>query len=529
MKRLLSTVTIAGLALTGLTAVAPAAVAAPPAATGSISWTACDDPGLADAGAVCAGLAVPLDYAHPHGAKITLALAMVRHTVPDSEFQGVMLVNPGGPGGSGLGLATLGQAVPNGVGDFYDWIGFDPRGVGSSSPSISCIPDYFAGPRPDYIPFTRAIEKEWLARSRSYAQACGADAGRLLEHMTTIDAAKDMDQIRKALGRRQINYYGFSYGTYLGQVYSTMFPNRVRRMVFDGTVDPTRVWYQANLDQDVAFEKTEKIFFGWVARYDDVYHLGTSEAAVEKRYYAEQDLLRKDPAGGVVGPDEWADIFLNAGYAQFLWPFVGSVFDAWANARDVDTLVSTYEAVEGIGDDNLFAVYNSVQCTDAQWPPNYSTWRRDNTRVYAKARFFTWGNVWFNAPCLFWPAPAHHPLSIDGSKVASLLMINETLDAATPYPGSLEVRHRYPGARLIAEPGGTTHAGSLGGNACVDDRIADYLATGALPDRRPGNRADAICAPLPQPVPEEATVSTLSAGSSAGPAATARLKALLHR
>jgi hypothetical protein len=252
---------------------------------------------------------------------------------------------------------------------------------------------------------------------------------------------------------------------------------------------------------------------------------------VEKRYYAEQDLLRKDPAGGVVGPDEWADIFLNAGYAQFLWPFVASVFDAWANARDVDTLVNTYELVEGIGNDNLFAVYNSVQCTDVQWPPNYSTWRRDNWRVYAKAPFFTWGNVWFNAPCLFWPAAAHRPLTIDGSKVASVLMINETLDAATPYPGSLEVRSRYPGARLIAEPGGTTHAGSLGGNACVDDRIADYLATGVLPDRKPGNRADAICAPLPQPVPESAAAAAASADSARLVVATrlAALRALIPR
>ena len=116
-------------------------------------------------------------------------------------------------------------------------------------------------------------------------------------------------------------------------------------------------------------------------------------------------------------------------------------------------------------------------------------------------------------------------MSIDGSRVDSLLLIDETLDAATPYPGSLEVRRRYPDARLIAEPGGTTHAGSLFGNACVDDRIADYLATGALPDRRAaGNRADVLCAPLPQPVPEDATASTLSAGS-ANPAVAARLAA----
>ena len=97
-----------------------------------------------------------------------------------------------------------------------------------------------------------------------------------------------MDSIRKALGEKQINFYGFSYGTYLGQVYATLFPNQVRRMVLDGDVDPTRVWYAANLDQDVAFDKNIKIYFDWVAKYDAIYHLGTTGEAVEKRYYYDQ-------------------------------------------------------------------------------------------------------------------------------------------------------------------------------------------------------------------------------------------------
>src|SRR5207248_3610128 len=129
-----------------------------------------------------------------------------------------------------------------------------------------------------------------------YARACGRSGGALLSHMTTIDSAKDMESIRAALGASQINYYGFSYGTYLGQVYSTLFPQRMRRMVLDSNVDPRDVWYQANLNQDIAFETNIKIWFGWVAKFDSVYHLGTTEKAVEKLWYSEKGALAKQPA-----------------------------------------------------------------------------------------------------------------------------------------------------------------------------------------------------------------------------------------
>src|SRR5947209_13971725 len=125
----------------------------------------------------------------------------------------------------------------------------------------------------------------------------------------TIDSARVMDSIRAGVWQKQINYYSFSYGTYLGQVYATLFPTRMRRMVLDSNVDPRKVWYQANLDQDVAFEKNIKIWFGWLAKYDSVYHLGTTEDAVEKLFYKIQYDLRSQPAEGKIGPDEWTDIF----------------------------------------------------------------------------------------------------------------------------------------------------------------------------------------------------------------------------
>jgi pimeloyl-ACP methyl ester carboxylesterase len=465
---------------------------------GSLRWGACTNPTLVRFKAQCAMLSVPLDYARPSGAKIRLAVSRVRHTAPASRYQGVMLVNPGGPGGSGLVLSVLGGFVPQQAGAAYDWIGFDPRGVGSSRPALRCNPSYFNGPRPDYVPRTRAIEAAWLARSASYALACRRAGGGLLDHVKTTDNARDMDAIRSALGRRQINYYGFSYGTYIGQVYATMFPSRVRRMVLDANIDPRKVWYQANLGQDFAFETVLQHFFAWAARHDSTYHLGTTRRTVERRYYAEQDRLRARPRGRL-GPAEWSDAFLVAGYSQGSWPAVASAFAAFARRDDAAPATALYQSADGPGDDNTFAIYLATSCTDARWPRSWSTWRRDNTRVARRAPFLTWANAWFNAPCAFWPARSASPVNVRGRHLPRILLLSETLDAATPYSGSLEVRRRFPSASLIATAGGTTHANSLNGNACVDNRIATYLRNGTTARRLRGSRADVVCAPLPEP------------------------------
>ena len=482
---------------------APAVPTPPP-----IKWAACTD--IAPT-AQCGLLTVPLDYSHPNGAKIQLAVSRVPHTVAANKYQGVMLVNPGGPGGSGLGLSILGQFVPNHAGDAYDWIGFDPRGVGSSIPALSCKPNYFHNNRPSYIPTSQSLVNTWLTMTRNYAAACGQAQPALLQHIKTIDSAKDMESIRLALAAPQINYYGFSYGTYLGQVYSTLYPSHVRRMVLDSNVDPRRVWYAANLDQDTAFDRNINIWFGWVAKYDSVYHLGKTQKAVHDLWYAQLAALTKHPAGGKLGGDEWTDAFLYAGYYQSTWTDLGSVFAAWIHNHDLNAVLAAFKNADGPGNDTGYAVYDAVQCSDVQWPTNWATWAKDNAAIYQKAPFETWSNAWYNAPCINWPAKAGTPVKIDGSKVKSALLIDETLDAATPYTGSLEVRRLYPHSALLALPGGTSHANSLFGDACEDNTIARYLADGTLPARKAGsNTADAYCAPLPQPVPT-ASAATVAA------------------
>src|SRR5262245_6000451 len=156
----------------------PAATAQPsrPSAGGytppPIQWGKCTIPLLVSKGAQCGYVVVPLDYSRPNGTKIQLEVSRIKHKTPDSQDQGPMLVHPGGPGGSGLTLPVIGADVPHKAGDPYDWIGFDPRGVGLSKPALSCIADYDGYNRPPYVPVTRQIERAWLVRSKAYAKAC---------------------------------------------------------------------------------------------------------------------------------------------------------------------------------------------------------------------------------------------------------------------------------------------------------------------------------------------------------------------
>jgi pimeloyl-ACP methyl ester carboxylesterase len=534
MKRLIAASAAIGLGVSLLATAQPASAAqAPsqfvPVTASTIQWGPCNDETLDFFGSVCGTLQVPLRSYEPNGTKVTLALSMHKHTVPDAQYQGIMLVNPGGPGGSGKIYSVFGDPQVSGLvsSASYDWIGFDPRGVGESTPSLSCDPDYNAGVQPDYNAVTGAGLTYWLNRTKQYARDCKAHDKGLLNYLTTADNARDMDAIRKAMGQKQLNYYGFSYGTYLGQTYSSLFPQNVRRQVFDGTVDPTGVWYRDNLDQDVAFDKNMDIWFGWLAQHDDVYGLGATGAEVKSLWYATRAKATTAPIAGAVGPSEWTDVFLGAGYYQSTWTELGSVFSDYIVKGDAAPLLAENAATESLGDDNGYAMYLGTQCSEGPWPKSWDTWKADNAAIFKDHPFETWANAWFNAPCIFWQGANRTPVTIDGSKVASTLMVNETLDAATPYSGSLVVRKLFPNARLIATPGGTTHSNSLAGNPCVDGQIDAYLLTGALPARKAGNQADATCAPLPQPTPELSLVSPADTSGTA--ISAARVHDLLVR
>jgi pimeloyl-ACP methyl ester carboxylesterase len=469
---------------------------------GTLHWHSCSrqlrQQGVPD----CTMLSVPVDYAKPGGKHISLALDMVPATAPKSQQQGILLVNPGGPGASGLPWPPiLAAGLPKSVAAQYDIVGFDPRGVGSSVPALSCDPGFFSGPRPNYIPANAAAERVLINRAKTYATDCGRGLGWLLPHMTTEDVARDMDAIRMAFGVSKINYYAFSWGTYLGQVYATLFPDRVRRMVLDSTVDPTGVWYADNVDQDYAFQGRLAAFFAWVAKYDSTYQLGGTAAQVRAAWYRARDQLLAHPVDGTIGADEFDDTFLQGGYENGYWPGLAQALSSYLNTGQASDLITQYQAL-GTQDENLFAVYNAVQCSDVNWPRNWSFWNSDTRRIYAKAPFQAWDNAWFNAACAFWPVkgPAK-PLQIKGTGLPGILMLQGTLDPATPYAGAQDAHKLLPSARMVVVEGGGDHGQSMEqpSNTCVQRYLNSYLGTGALPTA-PG-LVNATCPAVPAPTP----------------------------
>lgn len=494
------------------------ATAAP--AQSGIAWHDCSNPFYVELGLQCATLDVAMDPARPSGPVVHLAVTRRAHTSAAAGYQGVVLINPGGPGGSGAAMPFISYLLPDDVAAAYDWIGWDPRGVGDTTPTLSCDPSYFDPVRPPYEPFGHGIERTWLTRSSTYAAACDAAGGDLLEHMSSLDTVRDMESIRVALGQEKINYYGYSYGTYLGQLYATVHPDRVRRMILDSNVQSSTVWEQYNLDQNVGFEKVMQVWYRWIAKYDAVYHLGTSGRAVERTVLRTRAQLARAPKPGF-GAAEFTDALLNAGYSQFPWPGLADGLASLVHDGDASTLQLYY----GSGDDNFYAVYLATECSDARWSRSWNVWRAENNASYAKAPFNTWGNTWFDAPCAFWPVSGGPRPVVHGSTaLPPILLIDQTLDGATPFAGSLEARRLLPTARLIAVLGGTTHASTPDGNPCVDPQIADYLRTGLIVDRKRGPGPDTTCAALPQPVP-----SQLDPGAAAKAGATKELARALVR
>jgi pimeloyl-ACP methyl ester carboxylesterase len=276
-------------------------------------------------------------------------------------------------------------------------------------------------------------------------------------------------------------------------------------MVLDSTVDPTGAWYADNISQDYAFQGRMEAFFAWMAKYDGTYHLGSTAAQVQAAFYAVRGRLAKHPISGASGPligaDEFDDTFLIGGYLNAVWPAFAQALSQTVNSGNSNGIISQYQQY-GVQNENSFAIYNAVECNDVNWPRNWSKWQSDTERVYKTAPFQAWDNAWFNAACAFWPVkgPAT-PFKVNGAGLPPVLMLQGTLDAATPYAGAQDAHRLLPSARMVVVTGGGNHGQSLEypADACVQNYLNRYLATGAVPER-PG-LVNATCSPTPDPTP----------------------------
>ena len=480
---------------------------APGAAPRSIDWGRCGDRFLRRAGGRCGFVAVPLDYDDPEGRKIRIAVSRIRHTSRTS--QGVMLVNPGGPGASGLGLAQIGRFMPRRSGAGYDWIGFAPRGVKPGQPALSCTWD-FRAPNLPFVPANAAQIRAWLRIARLEARGCSGN-GALLDNMRTTDHARDLDEIRKALGVEQINYYGYSYGSYFGQVYATLFPSRVRRMVLDSNVDPTETWYAADREVTLAAERVLETFFAWTARHHGTYRLGRSGRTVKELYLAERRALRRSPVAGGFGPNEWDIAFSVVGYSQSVWPLLAEAFAIWVRDDNPRPLIRALRLLALRLTPNEAAAFLSTACTDSPWPTSAQRLVSDARRLHKRAPINAWPITWGTAACVYWPAEDGPLFDVPGNGVR-MLLVGQTLEAATPFDDSLTVRSIFPESRLVAIRDGTTHGSSpFESGTCANARIAAYLKRGVLPPRRAGSGADVVCAAPPPPRPVRPVPSSRAA------------------
>ncbi|WNE94827.1 alpha/beta hydrolase [Streptomyces luomodiensis] len=505
------------------------AVAAAKAAKKGIDWADCPaDWGLAKP-IQCGYVTVPLDYAKPGGRTIKLAVDRVANTGTADERQGSLIYNPGGPGGSGLRFPTRvtnENPLWTKVSKAYDFVGFDPRGVGHSAP-ISCVDpqEYAKAPKLDPVPDSEADKRVQRTLAREYAKGCEERSGWMLPHMTTPNTARDIDVIRAALGDKKLNYLGVSYGTYIGGVYATLFPTHVRRLIVDSVVNPSRekIWYQANLDQDVAFETRWNDWKAWVAENDAAYHIGDTPAKVQKQWEKLRATAKKSPIGGVVGPAELLGFFQSAPYYDSSWATVAQVWSDYL-AGDETALVEAAgpdlsDTAGNIASENGNAVYTAVECADAKWPTSWAKWDRDNTRLDRDYPFLTWSNAWMNLPCATWGSKQHTPLEVGAAKgLPKTLIVQSTRDAATPYEGAVELHKRLKGSRLITEKDAGSHGVTGLVNACVNDRVDAYLLKGTV------DAKDVTCAPHATPVPAKSGAAAKDAKAAKEAAAAAVVK-----
>ncbi|MEV5963196.1 alpha/beta fold hydrolase [Kribbella sp. NPDC051952] len=473
-------------------ATTPATVTATVSAASSLAFGACPaDIAGSYPELTCATLKVPLDYAHPVGRSVSLLITKRAANNPAKRL-GSLLVNPGGPGGGGASYAgSLTKADANGVRrldpavlDSYDVIGFDPRGVSHSAP-ISCVdPAYFAPPQPDPDnPANRAtLWKSWSG----YADGCAAKSGSVLPFLGTTNVARDMDTIRAALGDPKLNYLGFSYGTYLGAVYGQLFPQKVGRMILDGNIDPTPqdMWYQAGLTQSAALQKRLESYFGWVAQYDSVYHLGSTVAQVRAAWNKTLTDFRTTPHG-VVGGSELLGTAYAVMFSETYWIPFAEAISAYAVAGDDTELVDFSTPDTSAGTEHANAIFNAVICVDSTWSRDRATYERDAARV-AQVSQFAWYNIWTSgSPCQNWPISSPGRVKITGAGLPGVLMFNTIGDPATPYEGALKMHQSLPTSVLVTEKDSGKHCVFANPQAAANPAAnaigTKYLLTGELP------------------------------------------------
>ncbi|MFE2110730.1 alpha/beta hydrolase [Kitasatospora sp. NPDC059463] len=469
-----------------------------PYAQQELRWERCD--AGRPAAFECAKVKVPLDYADPGGRKIEVAVSRVAATNP-GERHGVLLMNPGGPGGPGLTMPVeMEPLLPAEVRERFDLIGFDPRGVGQSSP-IGC--DLTGDEQTVLHPYSARTFAKDVARARSVADKCWAKAGDLLPHLTTRNTARDMDVVRAALGERRISYFGHSYGTYLGSVYLQMFPRRADRFVLDSALDPALAWRGVFRGWAPGAELAFTRWTEWAAARDAAFGLGATPAEVRRTYWelvARADRTPVPIEGGALDGGAIRSAYAEFVHVEAVTPWIVALKAAAAGGTPAPATVAAASAsasaasepvAAGAGAragaftadvpaDNPAAVTWAVSCGDTRsWPRNPEQYRQDAIRD--RARYPLAGDLGATIqPCAFWKSPAGEPATVVNNDGGALIVQN-AWDPRTTLAMAQGMRRALHGARVVTVAGGEGHGVVVNGPSCADPAVARYLTTGRLP------------------------------------------------
>jgi pimeloyl-ACP methyl ester carboxylesterase len=462
-----------------------------PAIGAPIQWTPCGK------GAECGELAVPIDYDNPESGVATIAL--IRFPATGARI-GSLVMNPGGPGGSGVDAATwMVRDVPTALRERFDFVGFDPRGVGNSRPAVWCNSDAEndrerADPMVDYSPEGVARIEQY---SKEFVQRCVDKMGKdFLANVGTASAVKDMDALRAALGDDKLTYIGFSYGTQLGSEYAQAFPQRVRAMVLDGAVDPTVEPMDSMLLQAEAFQKAFNDFAADCAKSPDC-PLGTDPAkAVDVLHSLVNPLVdkpaRTNDLRGLSYPDALTAV-TSALYSPGYWDTLTDGLTALRDGDAADDLLDLADEYMGRDSDghydNSSDAFNAISCVDNPFPTDKPPWVTFDKQRREVSPWDSYGEFTGDAPrgvCAFWPVPpTSSPHSISAPGLPQVLVISTTGDPATPYQDGVHLAEQMNAALLTVE--GTQHTAAFSEDDCVDDIVTRYLIDLALPP------ADARC------------------------------------
>ncbi|MEP6814209.1 MAG: alpha/beta hydrolase [Marmoricola sp.] len=445
------------------------------APTGNLDWTSCDGHFQ------CATVQVPLDYLHP--GRRSLGLKIVRRQAADPSARvGSLLVNPGGPGGSGIDFAE-GVRLPAAIHKHFDIVGFDPRGVGRSAP-LDCHSHLQEMYDADPTLANAADRAAYLKVSRAYVDECATKEKAVLPFLGTLNVVRDLDRIRAAVGDRKLSYLGYSYGTSIGQMYAQLFPRKIRAMVLDGVVDTEQTGLTGADVQAKGFERALEAYLA-DCRSQVACVLGKNPRARLADLVASAE--RKDiPASGVDRPATRGVVQLAIGdalYSKLAWPLLSAaIHDGLVgNGTRLVLLADHYLQRKPDGSyGNGFDTYFAVSCLDSAWP-------RDPGKVFANARatgrkypLIGEGLVNDYVRCALWPVKPRPLPRLTAAGSPPIVLISTTRDPATPYESGVVVAKRLPKGVLVTNDG-DGHTVYSQGKACVDAPVTKYLVDGTPP------------------------------------------------